>query len=108
MIIACAALSAALAIAAGAFGAHAAPSAQAAEWLRTGGLYQMVHAVAAIAILSFARGPAVLMLVGAAVFAGTLYAMALGAPRWFGAITPIGGALLIGAWLWTAWLAFRG
>jgi uncharacterized membrane protein YgdD (TMEM256/DUF423 family) len=29
--------------------------------------------------------------------------MALGAPRWFGAITPVGGALLIGGWLWLAW-----
>lgn len=106
MITVFAALSAAIAIAAGAFGAHAAPSAQAADWLRTGGLYQMVHAVAAIAIVSFARGPATLMLIGAGLFALTLYAMALGAPRWLGAVTPIGGALLIGAWLWAAWLAY--
>jgi uncharacterized membrane protein YgdD (TMEM256/DUF423 family) len=36
---------------------------------------------------------------GIAVFSGTLYAMALGAPRWFGAITPIGGVFLIAGWL---------
>ena len=102
-----AALSAALAIAAGAFGAHGAPSAQAKDWLRTGGLYQLIHAIAAIALLPAARGPAVLMLVGAAVFAGTLYLMAIGAPRWFGAITPIGGTAMILAWLWAGWIFLR-
>lgn len=96
-------LSAALAIAAGAFGAHGASSPQAAEWLRTGGTYQLIHAVAAIALMQNARMPAMLMLLGAAIFAGTLYAMAIGAPRWFGAITPIGGSALIIAWLWAAW-----
>lgn len=107
MIMVWAALSAALAIGAGAFGAHSAPSPQAAEWLRTGGLYQLVHAVAAIAILHVARAPAALLLVGAAIFAFSLYAMALGAPRWLGAITPLGGLLMIGGWLWTAWIAWR-
>lgn len=102
-----AALSAALAIAAGAFGAHGAASPQAAEWLRTGGMYQLVHAVAALVLVQAMRGPAVLMLVGAAIFAGTLYLMALGAPRWLGAITPIGGSLLIAAWLWAAWSYWR-
>lgn len=99
-----AALSAALAVAAGAFGAHAAAGEQQAEWLRTGGLYQLIHAVAAIAIMGTARGPALVLLAGSALFAVTLYAMALGAPRWFGAITPIGGTLLIGGWLWAAWI----
>lgn len=104
MIAILAALSAALAVAAGAFGAHAAAGAQQAEWLRTGGLYQLVHAVAAIAIMGVARGPALTLLAGAAIFAVTLYAMALGAPRWLGAVTPIGGTLLIGGWLWAAWI----
>ncbi|MFZ8477398.1 DUF423 domain-containing protein [Staphylococcus aureus] len=40
-------------------------------------------------------------------FAGTLYLMALGAPRWLGAVTPIGGVLLIAGWLWLAWSAAR-
>ena len=97
-----AALSAALAVGAGAFGAHGADG-QGAEWLRTGGQYQLVHAVAVLVALRFeARGPGWLLLVGAAIFAGTLYAMALGAPRWLGAVTPIGGALMIGGWLWLA------
>lgn len=98
-----AALSGALAVAAGAFGAHGVTG-QPAEWLRTGGQYQLVHALAALVALRLeARGPAWLFVAGAAIFAVTLYAMALGAPRWLGAITPIGGALLIGGWLWLAW-----
>ncbi len=103
-----AAVSAAIAVAAGAFGAHGAAGQQEAEWLRTGGLYQLIHAVAAIAIMGFARGPAIMLLVGAAIFAATLYAMALGAPRWLGAVTPIGGGLLIIGWLWACWLYWRG
>src|SRR3546814_4731331 len=100
MIAIFAALSAALAVGAGAFGAHGASSPDAAEWLKTGGLFQLIHAVAALTNMSFARGPAVLLLVGGAIFAVTLYAMALGAPRWLGAITPIGGTLLNVGWLW--------
>lgn len=103
MLAVLAALSGALAVAAGAFGAHGA-SGPAAEWLRTGGQYQLIHAVAALIALRWeARGPATLFVTGGAVFAITLYAMAFGAPRWLGAVTPIGGALLIGGWLWLAW-----
>jgi uncharacterized membrane protein YgdD (TMEM256/DUF423 family) len=98
-----AALSAAIAVAAGAFGAHGASSPQAAEWLRTGGTYQLVHAVAALAIMGTSRGAAIMLLVGAAIFAFTLYAMAFGGPRWLGAGTPIGGSLLILGWVWAAW-----
>ncbi|MBS0283862.1 MAG: DUF423 domain-containing protein [Proteobacteria bacterium] len=103
-----AALSGALAVAAGAFGAHGASGA-AAEWLKTGAHYQLVHAVAALVALRLeARGPAWLFVAGGALFAATLYLMALGAPRWLGAITPIGGALLIAGWLWLAWSGLRG
>jgi uncharacterized membrane protein YgdD (TMEM256/DUF423 family) len=96
-----AALSAALAIAAGAFGAHAAQP-PASEWLKTGAMYQLIHAVAAIALAERFPRQATLLLAGAFVFAVSLYAMAIGAPRWFGAITPVGGTALIGAWLWLA------
>ncbi|BCA57753.1 DUF423 domain-containing protein [Sphingomonas sp. HMP6] len=100
-----AALSGAIAVGAGAFGAHGA-SGQAQEWLKTGAHYQLIHAVAALVALRMeARGPAWLFIGGGALFAGTLYLMALGAPRWFGAITPIGGAMLIAGWLWLAWAA---
>ncbi len=107
MIAVLAAVSAAMAVAAGAFGAHAAAGEQQAEWLRTGGMYQLVHAVAALAIMGTARGPALTLLAGSAVFAATLYVMALGGPRWLGAVTPIGGTLLIGGWLWAAWIYAR-
>ena len=103
-----AALSGAIAVAAGAFGAHGA-SGPAVEWLRTGAQYQLVHVVAALVALRLeARGPAWLFVAGAAIFAGTLYLMAIGAPRWLGAVTPSGGALLIAGWLWLAWIAARG
>ncbi|MGN6817255.1 MAG: DUF423 domain-containing protein [Sphingomonas sp.] len=103
-----AALSGALAVAAGAFGAHGA-SGQAAEWLKTGGQYQLIHAIAALVALKLAaRGPATCFVIGGFVFAGTLYLMALGAPRWFGAITPIGGMALIAGWLWLAWSVRNG
>jgi len=110
MIAAIGAVSAAIAIGFSAFGAHGAPNAQAAEWLRTGGLYQLIHAVAVVALVlvpSNGQGtmnaPAALLLGGSALFAVTLYAMAFGAPRWLGAITPIGGVLMILGWLWLAW-----
>jgi uncharacterized membrane protein YgdD (TMEM256/DUF423 family) len=102
-----AALSGAMAVAAGAFGAHGA-SGTAAEWLRTGAQYQLIHALAALVALRLeARGPAWLFVAGGAIFAVTLYLMALGLPRWLGAITPIGGALLIAAWLWLAMAGAR-
>lgn len=96
-----AALWIALAIAAGAFAAHGA-SGSAVEWLRTGALYAMVHGVAAIAIGRRAPGPVTVMLGGSMIFALTLFAMAAGAPRWLGAITPIGGMGMIAGWLWFA------
>jgi uncharacterized membrane protein YgdD (TMEM256/DUF423 family) len=101
-LITCAALSAALAIGAGAFGAHVV-SGREAEWLRTGGLYQMVHAVAALAVMRMDRRVGWVLLAGALIFAGSLYAMALGAPRWLGAVTPLGGVMMIAGWLWLAW-----
>ena len=103
-----AALSGAVAVAAGAFGAHGASGA-AAEWLKTGAHYQLIHAVAALAVLRLdAKGPAWLFLAGGAIFGGTLYLMALGLPKWLGAITPIGGAMLIAGWLWLACIGMRG
>lgn len=106
-LIVSAALSGALAVGAGAFAAHGA-SGQAAEWLKTGGQYQLVHAVAALVAAQMGlRGAGWLFVAGGAVFAGTLYLMALGLPKWLGAITPIGGAAMIAGWLWLAWSAAR-
>ncbi|MDB5688603.1 MAG: hypothetical protein JWL91_479 [Sphingomonas bacterium] len=100
MIGVLAALSGALAVAAGAFASHGA-AARAADLLRTGSHYQLIHAVAAFVAIGRPRGTAAawLFVIGGAVFAGTLYAMAFGAPRMLGAITPIGGACLILGWV---------
>ena len=98
----------AIAIALGAFGAHAlkdrlALIPEAAGWWQTATFYLLTHAVAIGAISARPVWPAWLWAVGSMIFAGTLYAMALGAPRWFGAITPIGGSFLIAGWVVLAW-----
>ena len=60
-----AALSAAIAIAAGAFGAHRFIGKE-AEWLRTGGLYQLTHAIAVLALIRVAAPGALWTLLGGA------------------------------------------
>jgi len=100
----------AIAIALGAFGAHGlkerlAPIPEALGWWETATFYLLTHAVAIGAIAARSALPARLWAMGSAIFAGTLYAMALGAPRWFGAITPIGGSMLIAGWVVLAWTA---
>lgn len=107
-LLALAALAGAFAVAAGAFAAHGAKG-QAVRWLQTGAHYQLIHAVAAIAVMGLPRGrlAALLFLVGGAVFAGTLYLMAFGGPSWLGAITPIGGSALIFGWIVLALAALR-
>jgi uncharacterized membrane protein YgdD (TMEM256/DUF423 family) len=105
MIAPLAALSAAMAVAASAFGAHAAPDTQAAEWLRTGGGFQLAHAIAALALIRWPslKWSALALLAGSALFGASLYALALGAPRSVAMAAPIGGGLMIGGWLWAAW-----
>ena len=107
MIQTIAAFAAAIAIAAGAFGAHAAQG-DAADWLKTCSFYLLVHAIAVFALTKEAEGALWCLLGGAALFAVTLYAMALGGPRWLGAITPIGGTAMIVGWLWLGWQFLRG
>jgi len=105
------ALLAGFAVLFGAFGAHALRSRvdpEALGWWETAVQYQMWHALAVLALglsrVKVARWPAWLMVAGTIVFAGTLYAMALGGPRWLGAVTPVGGLALIAGW---ALLALR-
>jgi uncharacterized membrane protein YgdD (TMEM256/DUF423 family) len=104
-----AALSGAGAVIAGAYGAHG-TSGLAADWLKTGSHYQMVHAVAALVALGRPLGRIAgwCFIGGATVFAATLYAMAFGAPHWLGAITPLGGLAMIVGWLALAVGAWRG
>ena len=110
-----AALSGLLAVAAGAFGAHGVSDPQAKSWLQTGAQYQLIHALAVFACVMLwrlggttAQLAAWLFLAGSMVFAGTLYLMALGAPRILGAVTPIGGVLMILGWAALAWTALAG
>lgn len=105
---------AALGVGCGAFGAHglrAVLDANALGWWQTAVQYQLWHAIAlvALAALSGLRStlPAALLVAGTVVFSGSLYLMALGAPRWLGAVTPIGGSLLIAGWVLLAWRACR-
>jgi uncharacterized membrane protein YgdD (TMEM256/DUF423 family) len=108
-------LSGLLAVSAGAFGAHGVSDPTAKSWLETGGHYQLVHAAAAMAAWLYARQglhlaklSAWLFLAGAVIFSGTLYLMAFGAPRWLGAVTPIGGLLLMAGWALLALAGARG
>ena len=107
-LVVLAALAGAVAVMAGAYGAHG-TSGLPAEWLRTGAQYQLVHAVAVFAVIGRPMGRVAGwgFVAGGAIFAGTLYAMALGAPHWLGAVTPIGGLLLILGWLALAVGAIR-
>jgi uncharacterized membrane protein YgdD (TMEM256/DUF423 family) len=85
---------------AGAFGAHGV-SGKPAEWLDTGARYQVIHAVAILISFGLTRSlrPAQLFVIGTVLFSGSLYAMALGAPRLLGAVTPLGGLAFIAGWL---------
>jgi uncharacterized membrane protein YgdD (TMEM256/DUF423 family) len=69
-------------------------------------MYGLIHAVAVLVVAPHVRAAAWLLLVGSLIFSGTLYAMAFGAPRVLGAVTPIGGVLMIAGWLWFAVQAF--
>ena len=103
--LALAALSGLAAVGFGAFGAHGVVDPKAKDWLATGAHYQLAHAVAAMVAVALrgqgrrVTGAAAVFVVGAAIFAGTLYAMALGAPRVLGAVTPLGGLGMMLGWL---------
>jgi uncharacterized membrane protein YgdD (TMEM256/DUF423 family) len=110
-----AALNGLMAVAAGAFGAHGASDPQVKEWLRTGAQYQLVHAVAGIAcygllrvMLTQAGLAAWLFGFGGLIFGLSLYLMAVTGVRVLGAITPIGGVLMIAGWAVLLWGAFAG
>ena len=111
-----AAINMAIAVALGAFGAHGPKNianAQQLEWWHTATLYLFIHALGLLLVGLFIRMKyatqitAWLLQIGIIIFAGSLYAMTLGAPLWFGAITPIGGVLMIAGWLWLAVSSFK-
>ena len=104
---------------AGAFGAHALRTRIGPDELaifETAARYQMYHAIALVALarwLDQGVRPAIewaarLFGLGVVIFSGTLYALALSGASWLGAITPVGGLLLILGWLALASAALRG
>jgi uncharacterized membrane protein YgdD (TMEM256/DUF423 family) len=110
MCLILAALSGLVAVVAGAWAAHGPVVAGPREWIRTGANFEMTHALAVFACVFVASlgarralAAAVLFLIGTQLFSGSLYALALGAPRFVGVATPIGGLALIAGWIVLAW-----
>ncbi|MSR06970.1 MAG: DUF423 domain-containing protein [Gemmatimonadetes bacterium] len=103
-----------IAVAAGAFGAHALRSRLPTDQLavfETGVRYQAYHALALFAVAwaaSRGTGPQAawagwLFVVGTVVFSGSLYVLALSGTRWWGAVTPLGGVSFLAGWACLAW-----
>jgi len=108
-----------IAVATGAFGAHALKTRLSPDLLAvfdTGARYQMVHALALLAVAwAVTRWPGRLaaasgwcFVAGSVLFSGSLYTLALTGTRAIGAITPFGGVLFLAGWLLLAWAAWRG
>lgn len=107
-----AALNGALAVGLGAFAAHGAGP-QIKTLLTTGAHYQLVHAVLAVVCAVWPGRDRLVVLAGwLAASGGLVFALSLAALGWLslpalGAVTPIGGVLMIAAWLLLAFAAFR-
>lgn len=108
-----------LAVALGAFGAHAMRGRIAENLLanyETGVKYHFYHALALVAVVvAIQRWPASNLpviagwafIIGIIIFSGSLYTMAFTGLTWLGAITPIGGVSLIIGWICLFWVAWR-
>jgi len=91
----------------GAFGAHALRGVvddHALDIWRTGVDYHLWHALALGVAVAGGTGPwrtaaAWLLFAGVVLFSGSLYALALGAPRLIGVVTPFGGVAFIAGWI---------
>jgi uncharacterized membrane protein YgdD (TMEM256/DUF423 family) len=108
-----------LAVALGAFGAHALQTKLAPADLATFEIavrYQMYHGLGLLAVAwAMTRWEASTLpiagwsfVIGIAVFSGSLYLLVLTGTRWLGAITPIGGVAFILGWALLTWTAMRG
>jgi uncharacterized membrane protein YgdD (TMEM256/DUF423 family) len=95
----------------GAFGAHALRGvldARGAELWHTAVNYHAWHALALAVAAGLGRGRSgrvamAAFVVGIVLFSGSLYALALGAPRWVGIVTPFGGLAFVAGWLALGW-----
>lgn len=108
--LAIASVSAFIAVAAGAFGAHGLKSYLASDLLavfETAVRYQFYHVIglAIVAALSatgrnvvLARVAGWCFLTGTILFSGSLYALSLSGIRGFGAVTPFGGVAFLAGW----------
>jgi uncharacterized membrane protein YgdD (TMEM256/DUF423 family) len=101
-----------LGVALGAFGSHGLEnrlSVEALETFQTAVRYQMIHALALLAVTGLPRGARGADLAGWAfvagilLFSGSLYLLAALGHTWLGAITPLGGAAFLAGWLALAW-----
>ena len=113
-LLAAGALNAAIAVAAGAFGAHALKERlepRALEVFDTAARYQMYHALAmvlcALLVTSGARTAGWIFQVGILLFSGSLYVLALTDMKSLGVITPFGGLGFLAGWGYLAWSAAR-
>lgn len=114
-LIALGALNGALAVAAGAFGAHGLRERlepRALEVFETAARYQMYHALAMILCGIIATRSATtagwVLQAGIVVFSGSLYALSLSGVKVLGAITPLGGLAFIVGWALLAWGVWKG
>ena len=96
-----------LAVALGAFGAHALRSTLEGRGMvdvwNKAVFYQFIHAVALLALALYGtinRGACWLFVAGILVFSGSLYLLALTNLRWLGAVTPFGGLCFLAGWAW--------
>ena len=105
-----AACSAFIAVAAGAFGAHGLRGKLDPDLLAVFEIavrYQMVHALALIGVSfagtqwpgQFINAGGWLLVIGSIFFSGSLYLLSLTGLKGLGAITPVGGVLLLAGWL---------
>lgn len=108
-----------LAVALGAFGAHALKARLSAEMLavwRTGVEYHFYHALALLLLGIIARQtPSPLLnasgycfALGVLLFSGSLYALALSEVRILGAVTPLGGLLFLAGWALLGYAVAKG
>jgi uncharacterized membrane protein YgdD (TMEM256/DUF423 family) len=96
-----------LAVALGAFGAHALRSTIESHGMldvwNKAVFYHFVHAIALFMLAFFGtvnRGAWVFLCAGIILFSGSLYTMALTNVRWLGAVTPLGGLCFLAGWAW--------